>query len=535
MSFPGPEPAPPRRSTTVIVVAVGLVLLLALTGAGLAAWAAAGLFDGSDDGDGGTSATLPKPSATVAEPAYPPALARYYEQDLDWKTCGDNQCARLTVPLDYAEPDGKTIELQVLRVLAARRDQRVGQLLVNPGGPGASGVDYASAGSLAFGAKLARYFDLIGLDPRGVGQSTPLTCGDTEETDEFVGADPDPDTPEEVQEYDEINRDYGQGCLDESGDLARHMSTVEAAKDMDVLRSALGERQLDYYGASYGTLLGATYADLFPGNVRRMVLDGAVDPTLTNEALSVGQSGGFETALTAYLESCTSNGECAVLGSDVASAKQRLLQFFKDLDSQPLETGSDRQLTEALARYGIIYPLYLKELWSVLSISLTAALEKGDGSRLLALADQYSSRGPDGYRDNSTAAFNAVTCLDYSDSVPVDQIPSKIPEFVKASPTFGGVFAYDLSKCASWPVKSTAKPKPLHAAGAPPIVVVGTTRDPATPYEWSESLASQLDSGRLITRDGDGHTGFRKGNRCVDNAVERYLIGGHVPEDDLTC
>lgn len=535
MSFPGSEHPAPRRSTSVIVVVVALVLVLTLAGAGLAAWVAAGLFDGSDSRSDGTRAALPEPSATVVEPSYPPALASYYEQDLDWKACGDNQCAQLTVPLDYAKPTGETIALEVLRVPAARRDHRVGQLLVNPGGPGASGVDYAAAGPLAFGNQLARYFDLIGLDPRGVGQSTPLECGDTEETDEFVGVDPDPDTPAEVRDYARINRDYGQGCLEESGDLARHMSTVEAAKDMDVLRSALGERQLDYYGASYGTLLGATYADLFPRNVRRMVLDGAVDPTLTNEALSVGQSGGFETALTAYLESCTGNGECAVLGDNPQEAKQRLRQFFQDLDSTPLDTGGDRQLTEALARYGIIYPLYLKELWSVLSISLTAALEKSDGSRLLALADQYSSRGPDGYRDNSTAAFNAVTCLDYADSVPVEQIPGKIPEFVKASPTFGQVFAYDLSKCSSWPVKSTATPKALHAKGAPPIVVVGTTRDPATPYAWSESLADQLDSGRLITRDGDGHTGFRKGNRCVDNAVERYLIGGHTPQDGLTC
>ncbi len=357
---------------------------------------------------------------------------------------------------------------------------------------------------------------------------------DTELTDEFAGVDPDPDTPREVAEYDRINREYGQSCLTESGDLARRISTVEAAKDMDILRAALGERQLDYLGASYGTFLGATYAELFPHNVRRMVLDGALDPTLSNEQLNVGQARGFETALTAYVEYCIDQGGC-ILGNTPTEAKQRIRQLLDQLDSQPLPTSSGRPLTEGLGRYGVILPLYLKSFWPLLTIALTQAIQDGTGDRLLAIADQYLARGEDGYNDNSFASFWAISCLDYPDSVPATKIPSRFKEFDDASPTFGRLFVYDLAKCDAWPVKSTRTPAPIHAAGAPPIVVIGTTRDPATPYAWAKALAAQLDSGRLISRDGDGHTGFQQGNQCVDNAVQRYLVGGHVPEDNLSC
>ena len=242
-------------------------------------------------------ATPPQPSATVADPSYPAELATFYTQKLDWKKCDSNECTTLTVPLDYAHPDGRTIKLAVLRAPATRRGERVGQLVVDPGGPGGSAVDYASSGAFTFGGPLTRYFDIVGMDPRGVGRSTPLECGDTEQVDEFVGVDPDPDTPAEVTDFDRVNREFGQRCLTKDAGLTRHMSTIEAAKDMDILRAALGERQLDYLGASYGTLLGATYADLFPHNIRRMVLDGALDPTLTNEQLNLGQARGFETAL----------------------------------------------------------------------------------------------------------------------------------------------------------------------------------------------------------------------------------------------
>lgn len=527
--MPGPEQ--PRRSTTGIVVAVALVMVVVLVGASLVAWAT---WHDSRSDDDGPSATPPQPSGKAPEPAYPPDLAPFYRQQLEWHRCGSNQCTHLTVPLDYARPDGATIELAVLRAPATRRGERVGQLVVDPGGPGGSALDYASSGAFTFGATLTRYFDIVGMDPRGVGKSTPLECAGTKQTDEFFAEDPDPDTPTEATEVDRLNRAFGDGCAERHPELTKHVSTVEAAKDMDILRAALGERQLDYLGASYGTLLGATYADLFPRNIRRMVLDGALDPTLSNEGLYLGQAGGFETALAAYVQSCLDQGDC-VLGSDQEAAKRRIRQLLDQLDKKPLPTSSGRPLTEGLGRYGVVLPLYVKSLWPILTIALTQAIQEGRGDQLLALADQYADRGPDGYRSNEYTAYWAVTCLDYPDSVPMDQVSSKFKEFDEASPTFGRTFAYDLAKCAVWPAKSTRTPAPIHAPGAPPIVVIGTTRDPATPYAWARALASQLDSGHLITRDGDGHTGFNQGNACVDNAVQRYLVGGKVPQENLSC
>lgn len=514
-----------------IVTAVLLVVVLGLSVAGLAGWAA-WAYLGDGDGSGAT-APLPEPSSTVEPPTSPGELARFYEQDLDWRSCGADQCTRLTVPLNYEEPDGETIELAVLRAAAAKRGQRIGQLVVNPGGPGGSGVQYAASGSFAFGDVLTDYFDIVGFDPRGVGESTPLQCAGTEQTDEFLSADPDPDSPAEVERLDRLTRRFGEACLSESGDLTRHVSTVEAAKDMDILRAALGERQLDYLGASYGTFLGATYADLFPTHVRRMVLDGAIDPSLSNEQLSLGQARGFETALTAYLQDCVDSGGC-FLGDSVEAGSRRIAQLLEQLDADPLPTSSGRQVTEGLGILGIILPLYARDYWPLLTVALAKAFE-GSGDRLLALSDQYASRGPDGYTDNSIEVLYAVNCLDHNDYITSGEVPGRFADFTKASPTFGRIFAYGLSTCASWPVKSGNRTTALDAAGAPPIVVVGTTRDPATPYEQAVTLAKQLESGVLVSRDGDGHTGFQQGNSCVDQAIEGYLVGGAVPEDGLSC
>jgi pimeloyl-ACP methyl ester carboxylesterase len=506
---------------------VGAIVAIGL--AGFALWALV------RDGDGGgPDAAPPSPSATGPEPSYPRELARFYEQDLDWSPCaGGNECTRMTVPLDYDDPDGEMIELAVLRDPADRRGERVGQLVVNPGGPGGSGIDYAASGSFTFGEQLTRYYDIVGFDPRGVGKSTPLECAGTEQIDEFLSADPDPDTPAEVERLERLTRGLGEGCLSESGNLARHMSTEEAARDMDILRAALGERQLDYLGASYGTFLGATYADLFPKNVRRMVLDGAIDPALSNEELSLGQARGFETALRAYLRQCVDQGSC-FLGDTVEAGARRIAALLEQIDAQPLPTSSGRQLTEGLALYGIILPLYLKDYWPLLTVALKQALD-GNGDRLLALSDQYSSRGTDGYTDNSIEAIYAVNCLDHNDYIASSKVPSRFEKFEEASPTFSRIFAYGLSTCSSWPVRSGHRTTALDAAGAAPIVVIGTTRDPATPYEQAVSLARELDSGVLVSRDGDGHTGFQQGNECVDSAVEEYLLEGDPPKDGLSC
>jgi pimeloyl-ACP methyl ester carboxylesterase len=535
---PAPQPVPgaPRRSPVLVGILVGL-LVFAIAAAGFAGWRV--LAD--DTGDPGATPTVgsgspsstPTPSPTAPMPGTDPALTRYYDQKLAWHDCGRDQCARLTVPLDYADPAGKTLELAVLKVPASSSSARLGALVVNPGGPGGSGVSYAAAGSLQFGTPLSRSYDIVGFDPRGVGQSEPVECLDTRQLDQVVAFDPDPDDQAERNEMDQLVRGFGQGCLDHSGDLARHMSTPEAARDMDILRAALREPKLNYLGASYGTFLGATYADLFPSHVGRFVLDGAVDPALSSEELSLQQAQGFETALRAYVKDCVDGGGC-FLGRSVDEGVKRIQQFLAEVEQKPLSTGESRELTEGLAMLGIWMPLYVREYWDQLTSALKAAFN-GSGKQLLALADFYTSRGPSGYTDNSMEALYAVNCLDHDDYVPTSDVPSHFAQFEKASPTFGRAFAFSLSTCSQWPVQSGQHTVALHAAGAPPIVVIGTTRDPATPLAWAQSLAGELDSGTLITRDGDGHTGFQRGNNCVDDAVEAWLIQGQVPKEDLHC
>lgn len=525
-------------SAVLIGVLVG-VLLFVVGGGGFLALRQLG-DDDTPAGGGHTSSTSPDPTPSKSSkprgpmPKTDPALAAYYGQKLDWKDCGGNDCAVMKVPLDYSQPGGKTVGIAVLKVPAKDQAHKVGALVVNPGGPGGSGVDYASQGSLAFGKTLPSKFDIVGFDPRGVGQSDPIECIDTAETDTLLGTDPDPDTKAERVQMDALIHGFGEGCLTHSGDLARHISTVEAAKDMDILRGVLAEPKLTYFGASYGTFLGATYANLFPTHVGRFVLDGAIDPSLSNEEMTLAQAHGFEVALRAYVKDCVDRGGC-FLGDTVDAGTKRIRALLDQIEASPLKTDTDRELTAGWAMIGVWMPLYVKQYWPQLTTGLKQAMG-GDGSKLLSLADLYSSRGSDSYYDNSMEALYDVNCLDAGkDVVATKDVPKYFPEFLKASPTFGKAFAFGLSTCSVWPIKSTATDAPLHAKGAPPIVVVGTTRDPATPLAWAQGLAKELDSGVLVTRDGDGHTGYNQGNDCVNGAVNDYLIEAKVPKDGLMC
>ncbi len=478
-------------------------------------------------------------SSPDVEPSVPPAdgLAPFYAQPLDWQPCGDgDDCATLEVPLDYADPGGETIRLAVLRHPASVPRDRLGSLVVNPGGPGAPGTSYAAGAASFFGRELVERFDLVGFDPRGAGQSSPVDCLSDSELDAYVAEDPDPDTPDEVRDFMRTARAFGAGCASRSGDVAAHVSTVEAARDMDVLRAALGESTMVYFGASYGTKLGATYADLFPERVGRMVLDGALDPTLGLVDTSLGQARGFQTALDAYVANCIESSDSCFLGSSVAEGQQRITDLLASIERQPLPAGDGRELQVGNAFYGIVLPLYNRSSWFALSTALRAALA-GDGSQLLAFSDLYTSRAADGtYDDNSLEANLAINCLDDPASFGPAQVRRRIPDFEEASPTFGRVFAWSLAGCRGFPLRATESDTgPLDAAGAAPILVIGTTRDPATPLAWAEALASQLDSGVLVTRDGDGHVGYRRGNECVDAAVEDYVVTGAVPPDGLPC
>jgi pimeloyl-ACP methyl ester carboxylesterase len=478
---------------------------------------------------------VPEPSESEAAEAEP-SLERYYTQEVDWTRCRDSlRCAEIEVPLDYAEPTGETVTLSLLKVPAGDRERRVGSLVVNPGGPGGSGIEYAANSNLYFGSELRQAFDIVGFDPRGVGQSTPVDCLPDEQVDAFVASDPDPDTPAEVAASDRMIREFGRGCVERSGELAAHVSTAEAARDVDIIRELLGDRRLSWFGASYGTLLGATYAELFPERVGRMVLDAALDPSLSTVQMSLAQARGFEVALRAYIGACVERGDC-FLGSTVDEGARRIRQFLDEVERSPIKGDGERQLRIGNAVLGIWAPLYNDGYWTMLDAALQQAF-RGDGRALLQLSDAYTSRGPNGYVDNSLEALYAVNCLDADadDAVPSSQVPELVPRFEKASPTFGSIFAWGLSSCAAWPISGEWDPGRLRAEGAEPILVVGTSRDPATPLAWAKALAAQLDSGVLVTRDGDGHGGYNAGNECVDEVVESYLVSGEVPESNVTC
>ncbi len=489
---------------------------------------------------GGTGSSGGGTSAGNASARTPPNadLARFYSQQLSWQGCrGSGECAKLLVPVDYANPSGETIELSVLRV-KARGGPRIGSLVVNPGGPGGSGVSYAVAASQIVGAPVRTRFDVVGFDPRGVGESAPIDCLSDAELDAFLGMDPTPDDAAEQQAFLAQARKLADGCKQRGGALLGHVSTVEAARDMDVLRAALDEPQLHYLGKSYGTFLGATYADLFPSKVGRFVLDGVVAPELSSAQLSEGQARGFELATRAYLQDCIDQGNCPV-GDTVEEGMQSLRDLLKSLDGQPLPVTNDarvKQLTEGWGSIGIAVAMYTKRYWPRLTTALRSAKE-GKGDALMDLADLYADRDSSGqYEGNIMEVIYAVNCLDRPDTADVAEITKNEEQFTKSAPTWGRMLAWGSVPCGVWPVQGKTPPHPISAKGSGPIVVVGTTRDPATIYEWSKALRNELSNAVLLTYDGDGHTAYRQGGSvCLDGPIDQYYVNGTVPQDGLKC
>ncbi|MHB8186677.1 MAG: alpha/beta hydrolase [Dermatophilaceae bacterium] len=475
-------------------------------------------------------------SAAQALPSDKEALARFYTQDLAWSDCGPNQCARLTVPIDYSHPDGDTLRLAVLKVAAKSPSDRIGSLVVNPGGPGGSGVDYARAADFIVTKPVRAAYDIVGFDPRGVGSSSPIKCLNNRELDTFLGGDPTPDNKLEEQQFADSAKAFADKCKANGGPLLGHVSTIDAAKDMDVLRAALGETKLDYLGKSYGTFLGATYADLFPTKVGRFVLDGAIDPNLTSSQVNEGQAVGFETATRAYVQACVDKGNCP-LGDSLNSGMARLRDFLKALDAKPLPLDDPyvKGLTEGWGSLGIAAAMYDQGLWSQLTVALRDAFG-GNAGPLMKLADGYADRSSQGtYSGNLMQVIYAVNCLDRSDSKDLAHYESEARSLSAKAPTWGPFLAWSTVPCGYWPVPANNAPKKITAAGSGPIVVVGTTRDPATPYKWAQGLASELENGHLITFDGDGHTAYTRSNSCVDDAVDAYLLKGRVPPAGLKC
>lgn len=460
-------------------------------------------------------------------------LQRFYQQDVSWTSCGSgDECASIWVPMSYQHPDGKAITIKAKRQPAGKPSKRIGSLFINPGGPGGSGIDYLD--NVGFPPQITNVYDVVGFDPRGVGQSTPIDCVSDDFLDTYLASDPSPDNKAEINRMEQLWRHFTKGCVKRSGKLLSHVSTVEAARDMDILRAVVGDKKFHYFGASYGTYLGATYAALFPEKVGRMVLDGAVNPLEKPRKTEIKQAAGFETALTAYIKNCISEGDCP-LGNSVKAAKDRLQKLFRQVDQDPLPTSSGRKLTEGLAFLGVIVPLYNRQSWRYETLALKEALN-GSGNLLLRFADLYASRGQDGhYTDNSMEVQSAVNCLDKPQHASIQDIKQGKQDFLQASPTFGPAAMWWPYACSHWPVSSSIPQPDYSAKGAAPIVVIGTTRDPATPYEQAVKLANILDSGVLLSRDGDGHTAYNSGNACIDDAVNTYLVTGNPPKDGTMC
>lgn len=471
-------------------------------------------------------------SDSSATEGAPKGYEEYYGQSPEWTECGEGfQCATVSAPLSWHDSGAGSMEIALKRIPAT--GQKVGSLLVNPGGPGGSGVDFVSNPG-SFGQSLRSSFDIVGFDPRGVGQSTPVTCYDDAGKDEFLSTDY-PYTPEGLADRQDAVRDWGQACAENTGPLLGNVDTESAARDMDMLRGALGDDKLNYLGFSYGTQLGATYAGLFPDRAGRLVLDGAVDTTLSSDEAGLQQAKGFESALRAYVTDCQAGSDCPLTG-DVNTGLKQVQALVEDAEPHPVPTSSGRGVTKKLAFYGVAVTMYDEASWSFLTQALQEVLREGTGDQLLYLADVYNDRNEDGtFGSNSEEAFRAINCADARAEDDLDKMRQLADRIKEAAPTLGESFGYSGIECTDWPYPVAEQEADPAAKGAPPIVVIGTTNDPATPYVWAESLAETLSSGVLVTYEGEGHTAYGRSNTCIADAVEGYLVEGTVPEDGLTC
>lgn len=463
-------------------------------------------------------------------------LEPYYGQVLKWEECEDElQCATATAPLDWTDPARDSIELALIRHTAG---SPLGSVLVNPGGPGGSGYDFiANSLDYAVSERLKDNFDIVGFDPRGVNRSSPVSCHDDPvELDDFIydivpgesGSD------EWIADVEAENTAFGAACLSHSGELLGYVDTVSAARDLDLLRAVLGDTTLNYLGFSYGTLLGATYAELYPQNTGRLVLDGALDPTSTSFDVSLTQAEGFESAMRAFLADCDSADDCPFSGSEDASlAKIRLL--LDRLDASPIRSDDGRELGSNSMTSAIVLPLYSQDNWPYLR-QLFASVMEGDATVAFSLADSYNGRNADGtYLDNSLEARLAINCLDYASQPDVSVMRAQAAELAEKAPVLGKQLAYGDLGCLGWPVAAATERPVIDGSGAADILVLGTTNDPATPYSWAVSLSEQLETGQLVTYDGEGHTAYNKSNACIDSTVDDYFIDGTVPSSDPLC
>ncbi len=449
-------------------------------------------------------------------------LTGYLKQAVQWRTCAERyDCASIVAPLDYANPSGQAITLALARKRATRTP-KLGTLFVNPGGPGASGRNLVTY----FASKGLEQFDIVGWDPRGTNGSTPVRCFDDASTDAFNQLDSSPDDAAETEALIVGTYGFAKSCWENSGQLLEHISTIDTARDLDLMRALVGDDKLSFLGYSYGTQIGSVYADLFPQRVGRLVLDAAVDITDDD---SVIQAMGFDLALGNFASWCARQS-CG-LGSTKEGVLKTITDFLDRLDAAPLRV-EDRSLTQSLAATGIAAYLYGGiPAWRGLTGDLKAAVD-GDGARLLRSSDGLNDRDQDGSYGSLFYSFPAIGCADSKDSGVVEAEQRWIADQQKA-PIYGKYFGPGYT-CALWPVRSAPQFQPT-GSGAAPILVVGATGDPATPYQNAVTMAKQLSSGVLLTYEGEGHGTFGGKSECIDRAVIGYLTEGQVPTDGTRC
>jgi len=471
-------------------------------------------------------------------------LAAYENQKLSWSTCYETfECTDLLVPVDYADLKVGTFKIAVLRYKAQDQKNRIGSLIVNPGGPGGSGVDYAYNAEYVFDPDILDKYDIVGFDPRGVDRSAPIKCLDNKETDASYASDAKPDTEAELQKALADSKDFIDKCQSANPYL-NHYSTAEAARDMDILRAALGDKKINYFGKSYGTYLGTLYAQFFPDKVGRMVLDGALDPNISILEQNISQAVGFDEALNAFLADCAKQDDCP-LPANKQEATAAIIALFSTAATNPLPRktkveNDNRVATESLIVLGTASALYDDvDGWPKLRTAFQEG-QRGYGDTFLDLADQYTGRSSDGsYMSNELDSGAVIDCLDWPDTRNVEKTKADAQRFTDRAPVFGPYLAYTNIACKFLTPapkdKLTRTTNKITSIKTAPIIVIGTTRDPATPYDWAVGLNKIFTSSKLISLDADGHTGQGRGSACVDNAVDIYLLQGKSPKKNLSC
>ncbi|WP_336213578.1 alpha/beta hydrolase [Nonomuraea sp. LPB2021202275-12-8] len=438
------------------------------------------------------------------------------------------RCGKLAVPLDYGAPDGAKIDIALIKLAATDRRNRIGSLLFNFGGPGASGVDTLDQAAKSLSTLRSRY-DLVSFDPRGVDRSSGVRCGSAADLEAYTAVDTLPDNAATRRKIDAANRRFASLCGRDSAKVLPYVGTINAARDLDRIRTALGEEKLNFVGMSYGTQLGAVYATQFPGNVGRMVLDAPLDPTVDFEERTLTQTRGFQQTYESFLKACVRE-QCEI-GTDVGSADATVKRLMNQLAAKPLKV-KNRELTQGLALTGVAAALYSELTWPFLGNALGQAI-KGNGSALLYLADSYTGRRPDGTYSTQMTSFPAITCVDTTERPDTATLRRTQTAAMKISPLFGSEGSGGL--CRLWPAKGGDEAMRVNATGSAPILVVGGKNDPATPYQWAPKLTSQLRTGTLVTYEGEGHGAYLSGSKCVAQLVDDYLINGKLPKKGTTC